>query len=72
MAATLQGTSVAYLLQDPTEQRRFFSLGPWESADAILAWRNSNEFGEFMAKVEGMYDGFQPNLLHQVAVGQQG
>ncbi len=61
------GALEAYLLQDPQQPQRFFSFGPWESSEAIQAWRESPEFGAFVGKVTQLCDNFQPNMLHLVS-----
>jgi len=61
------GAGTAYLLQDPDHPRQFVSFGPWESPDAIKAWRERPEFKAFASKVRELCDDFQPRSL--VVVG---
>lgn len=66
-AGVVPGAGQAHLLQDPSNQRRFVSFGPWESSEAIQAWRNSDEFGAFQANVKDILESFEPNVLVEVA-----
>ena len=57
----------AYLLQDSANPRQFISFGPWESSDAIKAWRDRPEFKAFVSKARELCDDFQPRSLVRVA-----
>ena len=61
------GAGLAYLLQDTTDPQKFVSFGPWESADAVGAWRSTPEFQTFLAKARELCDEVQPHLLRQRA-----
>jgi heme-degrading monooxygenase HmoA len=51
------------VLQDPSEPRRFFTIGPWESADALRAWMSDPSLEERSEPLKGLADQFQPRLL---------
>lgn len=59
--------SRAWLLQDAQQPQRFISFGPWESAEAVDAWRSSPEFKDFVARVRELCDGFEPQTLRLAA-----
>ena len=59
----LTGSGRAYLLQDQESPEQFIFFGPWDSADAIKAWRERPEFKAFVSKVRELCDDFQPRSL---------
>lgn len=61
------GAGSGYLLQDAKNPREFISYGPWESTEAINAWRDRPEFKSFGAKVRELCDDFQPRTLSLVS-----
>lgn len=67
MSENQPGVLSGYLLRDPQQPQRFFSIGPWESAEAIQAWRESAEFAGFVGKVMPLCDDFQPSVLQLVS-----
>ena len=60
----------AHLLRDMTDPRRFVSVGPWESLEAIDAWRALPGFQERVSRIRGLLDSFEPMTLE--LVGQVG
>lgn len=63
----VQGAISARLLQDRDDSRLFLSFGPWESLDAIEAWREMPGFKERVGKLRELLDGFEPHTLDVVA-----
>lgn len=61
------GAADAYLLQDLHQPRQFASFGAWETLDAIKAWRESNEFKDFVSSAKSLCDEFYPHTFHLVA-----
>lgn len=62
-----KGAGVGNLLQDPEHPRQFVSFGPWDSPEAIKAWREQPEFKAFVSKVRDLCEDFQPRNLVLVA-----
>jgi hypothetical protein len=46
-----------------SEPRRFFTIGPWESADALRAWMSDPSLEERSEPLKALADQFQPRLL---------
>ena len=61
------GAGEAWLLQDTQQPQRFISFAPWESTDAVNAWRSRPEFGAFAARVQELCAEFQGNSLRLAA-----
>ncbi len=61
------GAGVAYLLRDNEHPQKFVSFGPWESAEAIKAWRERPEFKAYVGKLRELCEDFQPQSLTAVA-----
>jgi heme-degrading monooxygenase HmoA len=57
-ASTMPGTGTFRLTCDMKEPSRFFSFAPWESSDAIRAWKSSDEFKERIGRVKAHTDEF--------------
>ena len=69
-SAEIPGNSWATLLQHREEPNVFVSFGPWESAEAIAAWRESPGFQEHVGRIRGMLEGFEPGVFDcRVQVG---
>ncbi len=62
-----QGAGRGTLLRDLADQNRFISIGPWESREAIEAWRALEGWGERVARIREMLVDFQPATLELVA-----
>jgi heme-degrading monooxygenase HmoA len=63
-ASNVAGAGWAYLLQDGDDDRSFASFGPWESADAIAAWRSTAGFRERVERMQELLDSFEPRVLN--------
>jgi len=50
------GSSWAQLFRDLGDQRRFVSLGPWESMEAIEAWRSLPAFKQLVTSMREMLE----------------
>lgn len=48
------------LLRDAANPSRFISFGPWESHEAVDAWRASAPFQEGVAQIQELLDAFEP------------
>src|SRR5919204_3483390 len=53
------GTTWAKLLQDDDNPRRFQSFGPWASAEAIKAWRESEGFQQRIGRIPELLENFE-------------
>jgi len=65
--STVPGAGTARLTRDLSEPRRYRSFAPWESAEAMSAWKNSPEFPERMAAVRQHVAEFAPSEFELVA-----
>jgi len=61
------GAIEGFLLQDADDPNLFYSIGPWESAAVVEAWRARPEFGAFVAKVMPLCDAFEPHNMQLAA-----
>lgn len=61
------GAGWATLVQDEQEPNRFQTFGPWESAEAIEAWRSSDGFQQRVARIRALLDGFEPGTFRRRA-----
>jgi heme-degrading monooxygenase HmoA len=61
------GTGSAKLLRDLEDASRFVSIGPWESFEAIEAWRDLDGFKERVGRIRELLVRFQPSTLEVVA-----
>jgi quinol monooxygenase YgiN len=48
------------LIRDTGDPRRFLSLGAWENAEAVNAWRQTPEFSELLGQCLAVCDHFEP------------
>jgi heme-degrading monooxygenase HmoA len=60
------GAGQAKLLRDRDDPDRFISIGPWESLEAIEAWRKLEGWGSRVAKIRDLLDGFEAFTLEVV------
>ncbi|MGE5747577.1 MAG: antibiotic biosynthesis monooxygenase family protein [Solirubrobacterales bacterium] len=65
--STMPGAGTARLTRDLSEPRRYLSFAPWESAEAMHAWKSAPEFGERMALVQKHVAEFTPTEMELVA-----
>jgi len=61
------GASWAKLLRDTTDENRFVSFGPWQSLDAISAWRELDGWKQRVARIRELLDGFEAATLEVAA-----
>jgi heme-degrading monooxygenase HmoA len=62
----MPGAGTARLTRDLSDPQRYFSFAPWESVDAMHAWKTAPEFGERMAAVQEHVAGFTPSELELI------
>ena len=60
------GSGSARLLRDLADPDRFVSFGPWESLEAIEAWRTLDGFGERVGRLRELLVSFEPSTLELV------
>ena len=65
--STMPGAGTAHLTRDLSEPRRYLSFAPWESAEAMQAWKSDPEFRQRMAAVQQHVTEFTPSELELVA-----
>ena len=70
--ANAAGAGTGSLLRDLEQANRFSSFGPWESLEAIAAWRQLPKFPELVGKMRGLLESFEPRTLELVAEGLTG
>jgi heme-degrading monooxygenase HmoA len=59
--STMPGVGTLRLTRDANDPSRFLSFAPWESIEAIHAWKSSDEFKERIGRVKGHTDEFTPS-----------
>jgi heme-degrading monooxygenase HmoA len=66
--ANISGTVAgeARLLQDLEEPTRFYSFGPWDSLEAIQAWRADPGFQKRVGRVRELLASFEAHTLRLV------
>jgi heme-degrading monooxygenase HmoA len=65
--STMPGAGTARLTRDLREPQRYLSFAPWESADALQAWRSHPEFSQRIAAVREHVAEFTPSEYELVA-----
>lgn len=65
--ANTRGAGWATLLRDRDDPRRFLSFGPWQSLEAIEAWRSSEGFQERVGRMRELLEDLRPRTLDVVA-----
>jgi heme-degrading monooxygenase HmoA len=60
------GTGWGKLLRDRNDRHRFISFGPWETLDAVEAWRALPGWTERVGRLRELLDGFEPSTLEVV------
>lgn len=53
------GAGKPYLIQEVTNPQHFISFGPWESTEAMQAWRQLPDFKEKLGKIATLCEQFQ-------------
>jgi heme-degrading monooxygenase HmoA len=56
----------ARLLQDLDDPRVFVSFGPWESLEAIQAWRADAGFQERVGRIRDLLESFEAHTIRTV------
>jgi heme-degrading monooxygenase HmoA len=62
-ASTKDGSPTIRLARDIRTTGRFVSIGQWENAEAIQAWKSSDEFREKLGSVVRLAAEFEPTEL---------
>jgi len=60
------GSPSAKLLRDVANPRRFVSFGPWDSLEAIDAWRALPGFRERVLGIRELLESFEPITMELV------
>jgi heme-degrading monooxygenase HmoA len=55
------------LLQDLDDPTLFYSFGPWDSLEAIQAWRADRGFQERVGRIRELLESFEAHTLRTVA-----
>lgn len=66
-ASESPGSGTFRLVRDLEDPGRYMSYAPWESMEAMKAWKGSPEFSEKMASVQAHVEEFTPTELELVA-----
>ena len=61
------GAGTLRLQRDVRSPSRFISIGEWDDADSIRAWKNSAEFKERLGRVVRQASSFEPTELVTLA-----
>ncbi len=61
------GASWAKLLYDTTDENHFVSFGPWQSLEAISAWRALDGWKQRFARIRELLDSFEVATLDVAA-----
>jgi len=65
-ASGMPGAGDVRLVRDLSEPDRFVSFAPWESMEAMRAWKGSPEFPERMGRIQAHVAEFTPTELELV------
>jgi heme-degrading monooxygenase HmoA len=65
------GAQSFVLIRDAADPRRFLSLGAWSDADAVEAWRSSDEFRERLGRCRALCDDFEARDYTAAAAPQR-
>jgi heme-degrading monooxygenase HmoA len=61
------GSSWVKLLRDREHPNRFISVGPWDSLEAIEAWRELEGWKQRIGEIRGLLEGFEAVTLDSAA-----
>jgi heme-degrading monooxygenase HmoA len=64
---TMPGAGSARLTKDMDNPGHYMSFAPWESIDAMHAWKSAPEFREHMGAVQAHVAEFTPHEMELVA-----
>ena len=62
----VQGADWARLLRDEDEPHVFFSFGPWESRQAVEAWRKLDGFQDRVGRIRELLESFEAHSCELV------
>jgi quinol monooxygenase YgiN len=62
-SAEVPGSNWGTLLQDHEKPNVFLSFGPWDTAEAIAAWRASPGFQERVDRIRALPEDFEPGIF---------
>jgi heme-degrading monooxygenase HmoA len=62
-AGNVRGAGTARLLQDMEHPGRFISVAPWESREALAAWRSQLGYQERLGRLRELLETFTPSTL---------
>jgi heme-degrading monooxygenase HmoA len=65
--STMPGAGTARLTKDMDNPGHYTSFAPWESADAMHAWKSDPAFREKMGAVQAHVSEFTPHEMELVA-----
>jgi len=65
--STQPGAGTARLTRDLTQPRRYLSFAPWESPEAMRAWKSDPDFKRRMSAVQEHVEQFAPSEMELVA-----
>jgi heme-degrading monooxygenase HmoA len=66
-SAEIPGCGWVTLLQHHETPNVFLSFGPWETAEAISAWRASPGFQKRIGPIRALLEDFEPGIFHRRA-----
>jgi quinol monooxygenase YgiN len=66
-AEHIPGAGWATLVQQEDQPNRFLTFGPWESVEAIDAWRASEGFQDGVKRIRALLEDFQPGTFRRRA-----
>ncbi len=62
----VRGAGWGKLLRDLDNENRFFTIGPWDSLEAIETWRKLDGWTQRVSRIRSLLTGFQPATLETV------
>ena len=65
--STMPGAGTARLTRDVSDPHRYLSFAPWETPEAMQAWKSNPEFRERMGAVQKHVAEFKPSEFELVA-----
>jgi heme-degrading monooxygenase HmoA len=65
--STMPGAGTARLTRDLSEPRRYLSFAPWDTVEAMHAWKSNPEFGHRIGVVREHVAEFTPSELELIA-----
>ena|SRR5947207_4381365 len=65
--STMPGSGTARLTKDIANPGQYVSFAPWESLDQLQAWKNAEEFPQYMGPVQAHVAEFTPHEMELVA-----